>query len=731
MPRSAIVLIALSLALAPVVAQQTPGPADELRVREMRFVDQPITDILLALAAFSGRSMVPDETVAGRASYYFAEMDFQTALALFLETYKLYFRREGSVYYISRIRTEWDPQTQTIAMDAEDVELPLLIRAASRAMGRTVLFDPLPAERLTVHVRDADPERLLAILMRRFSDYTIEADAGTYYVRRQPRPAPETAARQEARRPATGLTREGDLYSADLERVRFRDFLDDLFRLAGLEYSLFLQRDVLVEALRFRDRDFDGLLRLVLEQVGADYTVFNGVYYVYEVQQRDILKKLKTTIRVPLTHLAARDLPNLVPSDLLTSRLYKLDLRANAIILNGSLEEIAPVEEFIRRIDVPLEDREYFVFQLSFVSAKDVKSILPPEFSHSEPIAIPGTSSFAMLIPPERRVRLQQYLELVDRSDAVTPIRLRYIKAEDLLAKLPPSIAKDDVIETADPTTVFVRGTPRRVEAFRRDLRLLDVPVPQIRYQFLVLQYQRGESVTWSDPDSARFQIAPGDHSSILGNIGQLLSLDFDTVDALGYQLAAKLNLDLSNNVARVMADTTLMGTSGQEVRFQNTETFRYREPEVDEDGNVTYTGVTREITAGLIFSVNGWVSGDGMITMEVGATVSKRGVNTSTTTGTLPPTSENVVKTLVRTPSGEPVVIGGLMRQEKTTTIAKVPFLGDIPLLGLLFQSKKDSVENTELVIYIVPHVDPGPRSDLDLGIRLERLYDRFLSRG
>ena len=97
-------------------------------------MNQPITDILLALAEVSGRSMVPDETVRGDATYFLAETDFDTALRLF-STYKLYVRREGSVYYVSRIRTEWD-RARAISMHAEDVEIPLLLRAASRAIGR-------------------------------------------------------------------------------------------------------------------------------------------------------------------------------------------------------------------------------------------------------------------------------------------------------------------------------------------------------------------------------------------------------------------------------------------------------------------------------------------------------------------------------------------------------------------------------------------------------------------
>ena len=49
---------------------------------EMQFTNQPITDILLALAEISGRYIIPDETVKGSASYYFAKTDFETAFGV-------------------------------------------------------------------------------------------------------------------------------------------------------------------------------------------------------------------------------------------------------------------------------------------------------------------------------------------------------------------------------------------------------------------------------------------------------------------------------------------------------------------------------------------------------------------------------------------------------------------------------------------------------------------------
>jgi general secretion pathway protein D len=722
---------AIVLLTSPLVAQAPDAPVPG-RIKEMRFVNQPITDILLALAEVSGRSMVPDETVRGDASYYFAETDFDTALRLFLDTYKLYVRREGNIYYISRIRAEWDAAAGLITMHAEDVEMPLLIRAASRAIGRTILFDPLPGERLTVHADAIPPDKLLEILLRRFPDYKVEVDASFFYVKREPRPAAPAPGAPGAAVAARGaIQRDGERYAINAQKARFQDLLAELFQKAGREYSLFFARDVLIDSMRFQGKSFDDLLRLLLEQAGADYTELNNITYVYEIQQRDVLKKLKTTIRVPLTYVASREIPNLLPAGLVDSRLFKIDTAGNAIILNGSLEEITPLADFLKAIDAPVRGMEYQLFTVDYLDPKNIKAALPPEFAQADVVAVPGARAFVVALPPARREVFARYLSLVDRGDPVTPVRLKYVRSEDFVKTLPPSIAKEDVIVSADPTLIFVRGGAARVAAFLEEVRQLDVPVPQIRYQFLVLQHQRGEGVNWGDSSGSRYQVyrsEPGEDGAIVGNIGQLLSLNFDAVDALGYEMAARLSLDLSRNTARIMADTTLIGTSTQEVKFQNTDTYRYREPEVQEDGSVKYTGVSREITAGLIFTVKGWVSGDGMITMDVSATISKQGTDTSGVAGALPPTSENVVTTRVRTPGGKPVVIGGMMKQEKSITDSRVPVLGDIPVLGLLFRSKKESVDNTELVIYIVPHLEYAPAAQLDTPTRLDRLYKRLV---
>ncbi len=714
MKRCSIVIAAVVLFAYMLDAQQ---------IKEIEFKNQAVTDILLALAEMSGRSIVPDETVSGTASYYFTETDFETALRIFLTTYKMYFWKEGNIYYVSKVRASWNKEAAAVSLDAEEVELRLIVRALSKAIGKTVLFDSLPRENLTIHVENVKPTKVLEMLVKRFPDYVVESTEDFHYIKHV-----EAAGRPDARgdRPGQLASLQGGQYSVNTEKARLKEILVDLFKKAGVEYSLFLRSDAILENIHFKDKKFDEVLRLVLEQANADYTVENGIYYVYEIQRADVMKKLKTLHPITLTYLSVQDLPNLFPQDMAAQNLYRLDKNSNTIILFGSPEEIGPVKEFIRSLDRPMERKRYYRFDLSYLKVSDVPALLPPQFAGVKPVNLPLSNSFVALLSEENKKGLEEYLLLVDRKQAGVPIQLKFIQADSLLKNLPPSVAKEDIQQTGDSTLVFFLGSEDKLKAFQRELETLDRPAPQIRYELLVVEYQGGSDVDWSSSaeNSVLTDESPNS-STFLGSIGKLMTLNFDIVSNFGYLFAVKLNLDLSRNKASILADTTVNGLSGQEIKFQNTNTFRYREIEIDPDtGKQKYTGVTREITSGLIIGMNGWVSGDGMITMKVSSTVSKRGADVSSATGDPPPTSEKVVSTNVRTASGKPVVIGGLIQQEKTLIVQKTPVLGDIPLLGLLFQGRKETVTNTEMVIYIVPHVEYPERRVVDAGRRMEALY-------
>ena len=72
------------------------------------------------------------------------------------------------------------------------------------------------------------------------------------------------------------------------------------------------------------------------------------------------------------------------------------------------------------------------------------------------------------------------------------------------------------------------------------------------------------------------------------------------------------------------------------------------------------------------------------------------------------PTFSRREVKTYVRVANNTPFIIGGLIAKDKQSTVDKVPFLGDIPLLGALFRSKKHEAVKREVIIVLTPFVLP-----------------------
>ena len=68
--------------------------------------------------------------------------------------------------------------------------------------------------------------------------------------------------------------------------------------------------------------------------------------------------------------------------------------------------------------------------------------------------------------------------------------------------------------------------------------------------------------------------------------------------------------------------------------------------------------------------------------------------------------TTTRAVSTLVRVKNGQTVVIGGLLSSRETEQVRKVPFLGDIPILGWLFTSKSRAKSTSDLVIFITPTI-------------------------
>ena len=77
-----------------------------------------------------------------------------------------------------------------------------------------------------------------------------------------------------------------------------------------------------------------------------------------------------------------------------------------------------------------------------------------------------------------------------------------------------------------------------------------------------------------------------------------------------------------------------------------------------------------------------------------------------STPSGDVPQIAKREVSTAVLVDNGQTVVIGGVYEFKNRSDISKIPFLGDVPVLGGLFKKKGKSIEKAELLIFVTPRV-------------------------
>ncbi len=114
----------------------------------------------------------------------------------------------------------------------------------------------------------------------------------------------------------------------------------------------------------------------------------------------------------------------------------------------------------------------------------------------------------------------------------------------------------------------------------------------------------------------------------------------------------------------------------------------------------------------GITLTVTPHVNPEGLVQMLVAPTISSLTDTTVTVSqGVTAPIYQNrSAQTYISIKDGQTIVIGGLMQDQKTSEITKVPLLGDIPLLGLLFQRNQVTKTKTELLIFLTPHVALQP---------------------
>lgn len=312
------------------------------------------------------------------------------------------------------------------------------------------------------------------------------------------------------------------------------------------------------------------------------------------------------------------------------------------------------------------------------------------------------------------------------------PFRLSYADAREVAEGM-KAVAGDHVTYNKSANTVIVKGTPFELMQAESLIRELDVPEKQVKVEAEVVAvnktYAKELGIDWdfkSLTGSASYDRTSWTEQHYVtdssGNVlydsdgnPRIRNVEHDGWDvsipegyagiSYGKSLSghpytfffqAKLNALISEGKAKVLAKPNVVTMNGRKAEIL----IGSKIPVIVEHlENGVQTTATEYKDAGIKLTYTPLISRKNEITADVNAEVSTPYLVPEMRAYRIITRSAN---TMVRLKSGDMITIGGLIDKEESRTFRKVPILGDIPILGKLFQSRGKSIDESEIVIMI-----------------------------
>ena len=338
------------------------------------------------------------------------------------------------------------------------------------------------------------------------------------------------------------------------------------------------------------------------------------------------------------------------------------------------------------------------------------------------------------LIIWDRRGGRQFFNITVRPSSAVSSDNIDSIRRE-LAAELPGQPLKISV----ENNTVFLRGTVKDLNASARAVQiassggkvvnLLNVNIPASEPQILLKV--RFAAVDRSKEKQLGINLFSTGFGNVVGgvNTGQFspptLSIPSAGTAAgatmgnelnlftffPGLNLGATLEALETKGIVETLAEPNVLAVNGREASFLAGGEFPFPMAQASSGGQSAITIMFKEYGIRLNFIPT--ITPRGTIRLQVAPEVSALDYAHAVQISgfDIPAITSRKVKTEVELKDGQSFVIGGLLDNEETETFQKIPFLGDIPVLGRFFQSIDRKKSNTELIVIVTPElVSPIP---------------------
>lgn len=359
-----------------------------------------------------------------------------------------------------------------------------------------------------------------------------------------------------------------------------------------------------------------------------------------------------------------------------------------------------------------VQDGNIFILTTNFESFEPMKSyVLPIHYADAETLR-------QAIVMSLNRDNNQDFVETL-ANEKNFPFYRRYEstnRTEDDQKK-----RDERVFFNPDVNALILYGTAAEYERAKSLLEVLDVELKQVSLEAKILAIDKNASkslgIDWFWSAFPQYPDREVDYyQSSNGASRERVTYERNYNDNTGYGIlrfgrgpegypfewyyGARINALVTDGKAKILSRPNVTTIQGHEAIINVGSSVPV--PKVSS----TNTSTTTEIEyrdAGIILKYTPRINSDGTITATIHTEVS-----TPQYVGDLRAYRFNTrsADTVVTVKDGEPMIIGGLIGSEEEKSISKIPFLGDLPILGALFRTHRNSKSESELMIFLTAHV-------------------------
>jgi TonB family protein len=374
------------------------------------------------------------------------------------------------------------------------------------------------------------------------------------------------------------------------------------------------------------------------------------------------------------------------------------------------------------------EKKDVMIFRLKYAKAVEVSKTLSQMKSKVGKIIVDeGSNTIVAIDNPMALVQMSDAMGSIDIPTVTKIFELKYSKVADMKDKISESLTKGIGTIQIDERTnkIIVMDLEKKIGDIERIVMAFDEKPQQVLIEAKIIQ------ITLDD----RFKLGV-EWDTVIRQIQKELSLKS------AFQLAAPHlfgppgaemilgsmgsgDVNVMVQVLKTIGDTNLLSSprvtaiNNQEAKILIGTSQPYATNTVVQTTGAATTGTNISfIDVGVKLYVTPTITKDGFITMKIRPEVSSSTANYSY--GPVPQTTVPIVQTTqaetsVSVKDGTTIIIGGLIKDERSDTVNKIPLLGDIPIIKTAFSNTDKRVQKQELVIFLTPHIITGDSDYLE----------------